>query len=82
MDLRGMDGVRGVDVERPDGSKVKLNADKSGRIEVNDRAVARKLRDEGFTVAAIASGFARGWPCECGFDSVFKKCGKCGRVNG
>ena len=81
--LRGMDGVRGVDIERPDGSKVKLNADKAGRIDVPDRALARKLKDEGFTVAARSiSGFAKGYPCACGFNSVFKICGKCGTDNG
>lgn len=80
-ELRGPEGSRGVDIERPDGSKVKLNADKGGKITVTDRALARKLKDEGFTTAGIVAGFAKSHPCKCGHNSVFRKCGKCGTVN-
>ena len=82
MDLRAPDGARGVDVETSKGTR-KLNADKSGKIKVEDGKLARKLQAEGFTVAGVAvGGFARGYPCECGFNSVFKICGKCGIDNG
>lgn len=87
-DLRGPDGVRGVDLERPDGSKVKLNADKSGRIEVNDKKAIEKLRSEGFTSAGLTiGGFASpGYSCvneSCSFNGVFPKytCSRCGTEN-
>ena len=81
-ELRGPEGSRGIDIERPDGSKVKLHADRGGKISVNDRALASKLKAEGFTSAGLVAGFARSHPCSCGFNSVFKICGKCGKNNG
>jgi hypothetical protein len=81
-ELRGPEGSRGVDIERPNGSKIKLNADRGGKVSVNNRALVRKLKDEGFTTAGLVTGFARGYPCSCGFASVFKICGKCGQNNG
>ena len=82
-EVRGMDGVRGINVERPDGSMVKLDADKSGRIDVSDRRLKKKLIEEGFTIAGTAiAGFAKSYPCKCGHNSVFKICGKCGLDNG
>lgn len=87
-ELRGPDGTKGVDVERPDGSKRKLNADKSGKIDVPDKKLATALRAEGFTIAGTTiGGFSGpGYPCAgsgCSFVSVFRvfKCYKCGEEN-
>jgi len=78
------DGVRGIDVTTEKGT-VKYDADKSGRITVDNPAHARSLKANGFTMAAGVSGFAApGYPCEgCGFNSLFKvyKCWKCGTEN-
>jgi hypothetical protein len=80
-DMRGQDGVQGVDIKTSKGTK-KLSADKTGRIQVDDPKLVKALKDEGFTMAAIASvGFrVDGHDClGCGFTSVFRKftCPKC-----
>jgi len=80
--MLGQDGLRGVDVETPKGTR-SLNADRSGKIEVNDSKLVKQLKAEGFTVASSYSGFAtKGFPCPCGHNSIFKTCGKCGKENG
>ena len=78
------DGLRGLAVERPSGEKVNINADKNGVFTINSPALAKKLKEEGF-VNASAFGItdARGFTCQnCGFGSWFKKCSKCGTMNG
>ena len=75
------DGAKGIDIDTGNGVR-KLDADKAGRITVDDPKLAKVLRSEGFAVTGLASGFrSEGFPCECGHQSLFKKCGKCGRVN-
>lgn len=76
-------GAKGIDIERPDGSKMKLDADKSGRVSVDDPKLIRALKAEGFTVAGRAAMFnVDGFPCGCGHQSLFRVCGKCGAENG
>jgi hypothetical protein len=79
-------GVKGVDVERPDGSKRSYDVQKDGTISVDNARDARQLKREGFFDSARASfGTLKGYPCTgCGFNSVFKiyKCWKCGVENG
>jgi hypothetical protein len=51
---------------------------------VTDPKLIKKLKAEGLTEAS-ASGVttAKGFPCKaCGFGSFFKKCSKCGEING
>ena len=58
------DGARGIDIERPDGSKIKIDADKAGRVSVDDPKLIRALKAEGFTVAGRAAMFnvrSSGW---------------------
>mgnify|MGYP006267680643 CR=1 FL=1 len=81
------DGVQGIDIERPDGSKARLDADKSGRVSVDDPQLVSKLKQEGFTVNEISMSLigAKGYPCiKCGFSSVFRiyTCPKCETKNG
>ena len=77
------DGVRGIDIETPSGQKKKLNADRAGRVVVDDPKLANALRDQGFTVAGSASGFKSRfgvWVCKCeklSFDYQMK-CVHCG----
>jgi hypothetical protein len=80
------DGAKGIDITRPDGSVQKLDADKSGKITVEDRSLIKALKDEGFTMKTIASITmnVEGTACtNCGFKSVFKKfvCPKCEVAN-
>jgi hypothetical protein len=76
-------GAKGIDIERADGSVAKLNADKGGRVSVDDPKLVRKLKEEGFTVAGLAATFnVDGFPCGCGHQSLFRICGKCGTDNG
>lgn len=81
------DGVQGIDIDRPDGSKARLDADKSGRVSVDDPQLVSKLKQEGFTVSEISMSLigAKGYPCiKCGFSSVFSvyTCPKCQTENG
>ena len=80
------DGVRGVDIEKPDGTKSTIDADKGGGITVADKNMAAKLKAEGFTFSEVSIGFANvaGHQCKsCAFISVVKyfTCSKCGEDN-
>ena len=76
------DGVRGIDIETKSGT-VKYNADRSGKIVVDNPQHAKALRDQGFTVAGHAAGFKSRfgtWLCRCekySFDYQIK-CVHCG----
>lgn len=75
-------GVRGVDVNTERGTK-SYNVEKNGTITVDNPAHARQMVSEGFFHAADFSGLvAKGFPCSCGFNAVFRVCGKCGKDNG
>ena len=76
------DGAKGLDIDTGSGVR-KLDADRSGRINVDDPKLQKVLKAEGFTVAGLAATFnVDGFPCDCGHLSLFKKCGKCGKDNG
>ena len=57
--------------------------DKNGVYNVASKADAKLMKSEGFFEASTSGTLttASGFPCECGFSSLFKKCGKCGKVN-
>lgn len=75
-------GLREIGIRTRQGTKV-LRTGKDGLFHVNDPKLERQLRAEGLGVAS-ASGHieAEGYPCSaCGFNSWFKKCGRCGTEN-
>jgi hypothetical protein len=79
----GPKGMRQLGVTTKNGERV-LNAGKDGMFTVNDPKLIRQLKKEGLGEAS-ASGVisAEGYPCKaCGFGSFFKKCSKCGEING
>jgi hypothetical protein len=82
----GPKGMESLSVTTSRGKRV-LNRGKDGLFEVNDPKLQKKLKQEGLGVAS-ASGVlekpsAVGFTCKkCGFGSFFKKCGKCGEING
>ena len=79
----GPKGMRELSVTTKNGERV-LRAGKDGMFHVNDPKLVRKLKQEGLGEAS-ANGVttAEGYPCKsCGFGSFFKKCSKCGEING
>ena len=79
----GPQGMRELSVKTRNGERV-LKAGKDGMFEVNNPKLARQLKAEGLGQAST-SGVAKadGFPCQkCGFGSFFKKCSKCGEMNG
>lgn len=80
--LVGPSGVRGIDVTTERGTRA-YNADSKGFINVENPKHAAQAKAEGFFEASSYSGIkAKGYPCECGFNAVFRVCGKCGKDNG
>lgn len=79
-------GMKGLDVETASGKKVKLDADSSGAVNVENDLLKSKLKMEGFTVAAditLSLTHIKGHACaneKCAFQSVFLifTCPKCG----
>jgi len=81
--IMGPQGMRELSVQTERGERV-LRADKNGMFNVSDPKLIKKLKAEGLGEAS-ASGVtnAKGFPCKaCGFGSFFKKCSKCGEING
>ena len=79
----GPKGMRELSVTTSNGERV-LRAGKDGMFNVSDPKLIKKLKAEGLGEAS-ASGVtsAKGFPCaKCGFGSFFKKCSKCGELNG
>ena len=79
----GPKGMRELSVTTSRGIKV-LKPGRDGLFEVNNPKLRKKLKDEGMGEASL-SGVAdtNGFPCKkCGFGSFFKKCSKCGEING
>lgn len=78
----GPTGVKGIDVTTESGTR-KYNADKKGYIEIENSKHLKQAVAEGMVISAPAAGFGRAtsYPCECGHNSLFRKCGKCGKVN-
>jgi hypothetical protein len=80
--LYGASGVKGIDVKTESGT-VRYDADKSGFINIENPRHAAQAKAEGMAEAAImgASIKAVGYPCSCGFNSLFRLCSKCGKEN-
>ena len=79
----GPQGMKELSVKTRQGEKV-LKAGKDGLFHVDNPKLAKQLKKEGLGEAS-ASGVltsAVGFPCKCGFSSLFKKCSKCGEING
>lgn len=75
--------MKELSVRTKNGERV-LRAGKDGLFHVNNPKLVRQLKKEGLGEAS-ASGIisAEGFPCKkCGFGSFFKKCSKCGEING
>lgn len=80
----GPKGMKELSVSTSKGERV-LKAGKDGLFNVSDPKLVKKLKDEGLGVASASGvlGHLSGFPCKkCGFGSLFKKCGKCGEING
>lgn len=81
--IMGPKGMRELSVQTDKGERV-LRAGRDGMFNVTDPKLIKKLKKEGLGEAS-ASGVttATGYPCKaCGFGSFFKKCSKCGEING
>jgi len=79
-------GMTSVSINTPNGKKSKF-VGKDGLLHINDPKLVKKLKAEGLGVASasgvIANSSAVGFTCKaCGFGSFFKKCSKCGEING
>jgi hypothetical protein len=80
--LVGPTGVKGIDVKTEKGTKA-YNADAKGFINIENKRHAAQAKSEGFFEASSFSAVrVQGFPCSCGFASLFKICGKCGKDNG
>jgi hypothetical protein len=79
----GPKGMRQLSVQTKNGERV-LNAGKDGMFNVTDPKLIRQLKKEGLGEASTSGVIkAEGYPCKtCGFGSFFKKCSKCGEING
>jgi len=79
----GPKGMRELSVQTKNGERV-LKAGKDGMFNVSDPKLIKKLKAEGLGEASAGGvANAKGFPCKsCGFGSFFKKCSKCGEING
>lgn len=80
----GPKGMNEISVQTARGERV-LRTGKDGLFEINNSKLAKKLKDEGLGEASASGSFhnASGYTCKnCGFGSFFKKCSKCGEING
>ena len=80
----GPKGMRELGVNTSKGERV-LKAGKDGMFDISNPSLAKKLKDEGLAEASASGSFAKahGFVCKsCGFNSFFKKCSKCGEING
>ena len=76
-------GMKELSVTTSKGDRV-LKAGKDGMFHVTDPKLIKKLKQEGLGEASLAGvSTAAGYTCSaCGFGSFFKKCGRCGVLNG
>ena len=79
-------GMTSVSINTPQGKKSKF-VGKDGLLSINDPKLVKQLQKEGLGVASasgvIKNSSAVGYNCsKCGFGSFFKKCSKCGEING
>lgn len=74
-------GLQAVSVTTERGTKT-YKAGKDGLIHVSNPKHAAQMKHEGLGVAGIGGTIqGGGYPCKCGFSSVFAKCSKCGTIN-
>ena len=75
-------GLREVSVQTERGTKV-YKAGRDGLIRVDNPKHAAQMKHEGLGEAGVGGVIASnvGYPCKCGFSSLFAKCSKCGTVN-
>lgn len=79
-------GMRALSVNSADGRQVELKPGKDGLFNISDPKLAKKLKNEGLSIANDAGTYdnfaTTGYPClSCGFQSLFKKCSRCGVHN-
>ena len=79
--------MKSLSVTDSKGRKRVLKPHRDGTFHVTDPKLAKKLKDEGLGVAGVATPLenihAVGYTCsKCGFGSYFKKCSRCGEING
>jgi len=76
-------GMKELSVTTSNGERV-LKAGRDGLFEIKDPKLAKKLKQEGLGVASLGGiPRAEGYTCaECGFNSWFRKCSRCGNQNG
>lgn len=75
-------GLKEVAVKTERGTKV-YKTGRDGLINVENARHAKQMKEEGLGIASLGRyGHVRGFYCSnCGFDSLFVKCGKCGKEN-
>lgn len=75
-------GLKEVAIKTERGTKV-YKAGRDGLINVENPRHAKQMKHEGLGEVALASySGAIGFYCaDCGFSSLFVKCGKCGKEN-
>jgi hypothetical protein len=82
----GSSGMKSIGIETSRGTKT-IRPNRDGTFTVNDPKLAKKLKAEGLGVVGIApvtkESLLGGYDCKkCGFGSFFKKCSRCGELNG
>lgn len=74
---------KSIDVPLADGRSVRYAGGRDGTVEVANPEHARRLIREGEAFPASGAPAARpgGYPCPCGFSSLFRRCSRCGSDN-
>lgn len=72
---------KSVDIPLPGGHKIRYAPERNGSVEVDNARHARWLMDGAECFEALGNPVKGGYPCECGFASVFVKCSRCGKEN-
>ena len=86
MKMIGPKGMNAISVDSPDGHQVEIKPGSDGLFNISDPKLAKKLKEEGLGIAGTAGTYDNfnnaGYPCiSCGFQSLFKKCSRCGASN-
>lgn len=77
-------GLKEIAVKTERGTKL-YKTGRDGLFNVDNPKHAKQMKAEGLGVASTSGNFAdaRGFVCvECGFNSFFRKCSRCGKDNG
>jgi len=86
MKMIGPKGMNALAVNSPNGKQVEIKPGLDGLFDISDSKLVKKLKEEGLSVAGNAGTYDNfnqiGYPCiTCGFQSLFKKCSRCGVSN-